>query len=922
MADRIRAFDWASTPLGPASAWPQSLKTAVDTILEMPGPAAVRWGPRHVEIYNDAFIAIARERHPGLLGKPAAIGWADVYDEVLVLLSAALAGRTTQLRGYVSMADGPAGPEERVFDADWSPLRDEAGQVSGSLQTLIETTARHRAEAALRESEARLAAALESVPAGIGLVDAEGRIQIGNEAFRRYLPGGAIPSRDLSVQPRWRAWDDQGNPLAPDRFPGARSLRGERIVPGQEMLFTGEDGQDVWTQVAAVPIRDAAGRVTAISTVVSDIDALKRTSQALRESQERQAFLLKLSDALRPLVDPAAIQEAAARILGEHLRASRVAYVEVAADEYVIARDYVDGIPSMAGRHPVAAFGSGKLTDYHAGKARVVRDTGADAHNSPSDTANFAAVHVRAGIGVPLVKDGRFVANLVVHMNAPRNWTAEEVALVEETAERTWAAVERARAEAALRQSETRFQQFADASASGLWVREAGSLTMEYVSPAISRIYAVPPDDLLGGIEKWASLIVPEDRQSALGNLEKARRGETVTHEFRIRRSADGSFRWIRNIDFPLHGEQGRIERIGGIAEDVTEAWLALEHQGVLLGELQHRTRNIMAMIRSTASRTAGGAADVEEYRTLLDGRLMALARVQTLLTRQGNTGAWLRDVIESEVLAQAHPGQQIEIAGPEIRLSPKAVEVLSMAFHELATNALKYGALSVRTGALKVTWEPTQRRGDTWLVLTWREDGAPPREPSGRRGFGSDLIEGRIPYELGGSGQISIEPGGARCTLEFPVKEGESILETDAPAPTAIFGGTLDMRDAPDLTGRRILVVEDDYYLAGDTAAALRGAGAVVLGPCPSEAAALERLASETPSHAVVDLNLGGGGPRFEVARALTQRAVPYLFVTGYDTDDIPAEFADVARLQKPVDFRRLVEALSQLTPSPPPDS
>ncbi len=284
-----------------------------------------------MEIYNDAFIAIARERHPGLLGKPADIGWADVYDEVLVLLSAALAGRTTQLRGYVSMVDGPAGPEERVFDADWSPLRDESGQVAGSLQTLIETTARHRAEAALRESEARLAAALESVPAGIGLVDAEGGIQIGNEAFRRYLPGGAIPSRDPSELPRWRAWDDQGKPLAPDRFPGARALRGERVVPGQEMLFTGEDGQDVWTQVAAVPIRDAAGRVTAISTVVSDIDALKRTSQALRESQERQAFLLKLSDALRPLVDPAAIQEAAARILGEHLRASRVAYVEVAA---------------------------------------------------------------------------------------------------------------------------------------------------------------------------------------------------------------------------------------------------------------------------------------------------------------------------------------------------------------------------------------------------------------------------------------------------------------------------------------------------------------------------------------------------------------------------------------------------------------
>ena len=124
-------------------------------------------------------------------------------------------------------------------------------------------------------------------------------------------------------------------------------------------------------------------------------------------------------------------------------------------------------------------------------------------------------------------------------------------------------------------------------------------------------------------------------------------------------------------------------------------------------------------------------------------------------------------------------------------------------------------------------------------------------------------------------------------------------------------------MTGAPDLTGRRILVVEDDYYLAGDTAAALRGAGAIVLGPCPNEKAALERLASETPSHAVVDLNLGGGAPRFEIARALAERGVPYLFITGYDSEAMPAGFADVPRLEKPVEFRRLVEAVSQLEAS-----
>jgi CheY-like chemotaxis protein len=193
-------------------------------------------------------------------------------------------------------------------------------------------------------------------------------------------------------------------------------------------------------------------------------------------------------------------------------------------------------------------------------------------------------------------------------------------------------------------------------------------------------------------------------------------------------------------------------------------------------------------------------------------------------------------------------------------------------------------------------------------------EEGAPPRGPITRRGFGTDLIEGKIPYELSGTGKITIEPGGARCHLEFPLKEGESILETDSPVPTTIFGGTLDMSGAPDLSARTVLVVEDDYYLAGDTAAALRGAGATVLGPCPSEDATLDLLESNTPTHAVLDLNLGGGGPRFKIAHALRERGVPFVFLTGYDSASVPADLADVVRLQKPLPLRDIVEAVATL--------
>ncbi len=247
---------------------------------------------------------------------------------------------------------------------------------------------------------------------------------------------------------------------------------------------------------------------------------------------------------------------------------------------------------------------------------------------------------------------GRLVLNIMVHNHSPYRWTDAEVLLAQETAARTWAAVERARTEEALKESEERFQQFARASAAGLWIRGATTLDLEFVSPSVGAIYGVEPDSLLGDVKNWAAIIVPEDRENALGYLDQATRGEVVTHEFRIQQPSDGAFRWIRNTDFPLR-DNGDIPRIGGIAEDVTEAKLAVEHQSVLLAELQHRVRNTMAMIRSMARRSADGAADVADYQGMLEGRLLALARVQTLLTRQANAGGALRDIVESEVSAR-----------------------------------------------------------------------------------------------------------------------------------------------------------------------------------------------------------------------------------------------------------------------------
>ena len=626
-----------------------------------------------------------------------------------------------------------------------------------------------------------------------------------------------------------------------------------------------------WFTTTATPIRDEAGKPAGFMTV-----ALETTERVLAEASLQQKFEVLFNAIDEGLAIVEMIYDADGEIVDMIFRQVNAAYERQGGISNVIGRSVVEMLPGV----------ESIWLDRYKQVARTGVALRVEDHQQDVDRW-FDVFFTR------IDQDGRFVAIVFNDIT------------------------DRKRREIALRESEERFRQFADASASGLWIRDAATLGMEYASPAVEAIYGLEPDALLGDVTRWAGMIVPEDRDAALRHLEEARGGRTAIHEFRIQRASDQVFRWIRNTDFPLHDDD-QVERVGGIAEDITEARLAVEHQGVLLAELQHRVRNIMAIIRSITARTGERARDVEEYRSLMAGRLLALARVQALLTRAANVSVGIRGIVQDEVSAQAqHEGQYV-LDGPDVTISPKAAEVLTLAVHELATNALKYGALSVPDGKVTVSWHVFEKRGVPWLMFDWSEDGAPERpQPAAdvprRTGFGSELIEGRVPYELGGKGKITIEPGGAHCHLEFPLKEGASVLETGAPQQAMVFGGALDMTGETGLSGNTILVMEDDFYLATDTARALKSAGADVIGPCSSEDAAFDAIEDDTPTGAVVDINLGPG-PSFEMARALRKRGVPFIFVTGYDEDVIPSEFDGVTRLQKPVDLKHIVRALAEV--------
>jgi two-component sensor histidine kinase len=267
--------------------------------------------------------------------------------------------------------------------------------------------------------------------------------------------------------------------------------------------------------------------------------------------------------------------------------------------------------------------------------------------------------------------------------------------------------------------------------------------------------------------------------------LEAAWNGQTVTLEdlpCRCAATARRSMAVSRSPGHPSVTKSGEVSAVLLILVETTERVRASKARDMMIAELQHRVRNILAIIRSIVSRTAETSETVEDLSAHLDGRLAALARTQVLLTRNPGGGVDLEGLVRDELVAQVADEERVAVGGPELLLSPKAAEVMTLALHELATNATKYGALAADRGRIDIRWRVTPRTEVDWVEFEWRETGVQIAAAAPRRmGFGAVLIEQRVPYELMGSGVLTFAPGGIRCDISFPLLPIRSVLQTDA---------------------------------------------------------------------------------------------------------------------------------------------
>ena len=196
----------------------------------------------------------------------------------------------------------------------------------------------------------------------------------------------------------------------------------------------------------------------------------------------------------------------------------------------------------------------------------------------------------------------------------------------------------------------------------------------------------------------------------------------------------------------------------------------------MLLSELQHRVKNILAVVRSVLTQTLESSTSLEDFAAHLEGRIGALARTQSVFARTGRGEVDLEELVRNELAAQGGQGDKVKVAGPPVLLREKVAEDLGLALHELTTNAVKYGALATPRGRISVRWRlhgaGAQGKGaDQRLTLEWQETGVPLTdiEPD-RNGFGRELIESGLPYDLGATTAIEFLPGGVRCVIEVPL--------------------------------------------------------------------------------------------------------------------------------------------------------
>ena len=423
------------------------------------------------------------------------------------------------------------------------------------------------------------------------------------------------------------------------------------------------------------------------------------------------------------------------------------------------------------------------------------------------------------------------------------------------------------------------------------------------------RIFGFEDETDLPSIETMRSAIHPED----LAGFERAfsrlsQLSKSVEFECRIRRP-DGNERWCRQVAAAMFDRDGKLVRVCGVTTDITERKRAEARQLLLAREVDHRAKNALAVVQAIVRLARRDS--IQEFIQGVEGRIKALAQTHELLSHSRWEGAdILRLVLEELAPYQNDRKQRVTAIGPSIMVSPEHAQTLAIALHELATNAAKYGSLSLAGGRVDVRWQMLEDE----VRLQWLESGGPPTDPPRTKGFGTKIITASLADPRRGSVLFDWRSEGLSCLITLRTKEvGEDGI---------LAGEPIASQSRQLSSSRRLLLVEDEVLVGILMREMLEDMGFSIGEPCRTLGDALSAARSEQFDAAILDMNLNGDVV-YPLAELLTAQRVPFIFVTGYAADAVDQRFAKIPIVQKPVTSEVLARVINAcVAPLPAADS
>lgn len=747
MGAHIRALDWTATAIGDPSGWPQALRTAVRLMLNTGHPMYIFWGPEGACLYNDAYShSIGPERHPGSLGRPAREVWDEIWPIIGPQIEQVMNGGEATWHENALVPITRHGVREDVYwTYSYGPIDDDTAPngVGGVLVVCTETTEQVRTTKRILESRERLTALLEGAPSFMAVFDGpDHTFDIVNSAYEQLIGHReVIGKRVREALPEIAAQGLIG--LLDQVYATGETYEGRSLV-AKIQRQPGAPPEERFVDFVIQPVLGNDGKVSGTFVQGHDITDQKRAELAATASEARFRGL--------------------AQSMPNHVWTA-----------------YPDGNLDWF-NDQVYAYGGATEGELDGDKWAIMvhpDDIGRAAEAWASALASGEAYEIEF--------------RLRRHDGVYRWFIARAVPLRDEAGTITrWVGTntdieDQKEAEAALRESDLRVKLALDAADIGVW--QGFIVDGRVVEPS--------GDDramqLLGARHgertTFADLmerIHPEDRGLVAPAVEEALdpNGDgLMAIEYRLVGTDREPERWVQVRAQTVAGEGGL--RLVGTVRDITARKSAEEHQKVVSNELQHRIKNTLAMVGAIASQTLRGD-DIADRRSAFNERLGALARAQDLLMATGHTSAQLREVIEGALEAHRSEGRPVDLSGPDVELTARQGVAIALATHELATNAAKYGALSVDGGRVTIEWSADRRDADGNPVfeLVWREAGGPPVTPPSRNGFGSRLITRVLPSDFGGDVSVDYAPDGVVCRLVAPLAKVRVLRVASAAGP------------------------------------------------------------------------------------------------------------------------------------------